>query len=152
MPHPTESHTDNKAGSEQLSRHRSLLESSNWAKPIQKLTSFAGAVFGRKIEENVRQLRSGEPLLIEIRKKSAAVVMSTKQYEDLLAIKLEFENIVRKEGEAYLASSEDEFDDLVASMQASSHSDSMDNLFESTSDDLAASFKPGETEKGFAGK
>jgi hypothetical protein len=138
--------------SEELARHRSMLQASSWAQPIQKLASFAGAVFGRKIEENVRQLRSGDPLLIEIRKKSAAVVMSTEQYEELLAIKLEFESIVRREESGFLESSENEFDQLVANMQTDAHTDSMDALFGSSSSDLASSFKPGETEKGFADK
>ncbi len=149
--HP-ESDSEFEVSPEELSRHRGLVESSSWAKPVQKLVSFGGAVFGRSIEENVRQLSSGDPLLIEIRKKSAAVVMSTKQYEELLAIKTEFEDLVRKEGKVYLASSEDEFDRLLARMQTSAHAVSMEGLFDASADDLAASFKPGETETGHAGK
>jgi hypothetical protein len=149
--HP-ESESEFAVSPEELLRHRSLVESSSWAKPVQKLASFGGAVFGRSIEENVRQLSSGDPLLIEIRKKSAAVVMSTKQYEELLAIKTEFEDLVRKEGKVYLANSEDEFDRLLAGMQSSAHAASMDALFDASANDLATSFKPGVTETGLTGK
>jgi hypothetical protein len=135
-----------------LSRHRGMLETISWAQPVKRLISFGGTLFGRKIEENVNSLKTGNPLHIEVRKKSAAVVMSTKQYEELLAIKSEFENIVKREGKAFLDQSENEFDKLVASMQTTAHADAMDTLFESSSTDLANSFKPGETEKEFKAK
>lgn len=138
--------------SEELSKHRSMLETISWAQPVKRLVSFGGTLFGRRIEENVNSLKTGNPLLIEIRKKSAAVVMSTKQYEELLAIKYEFDNIVKREGKAFLDKSENEFDQLIASMQTTAHADAMDTLFESTSIDLANSFKPGETEKEFKAK
>ena len=138
--------------SEDFSKHRSMLETISWAQPVKRLISFGGTLFGRKIEENVNSLKTGNPLHIEVRKKSAAVIMSTKQYEELLAIKSEFENIVNREGKAFLDQSENEFDQLVASMKTTAHANAMDTLFESNATDLANSFKPGETEKEFKAK
>lgn len=143
----TDLHAELAINPDQLASHRQLLQNIAWARPIDTLAKQAGARFGRNIEASVGQLKAGEPLLIEIRRKTAAVVMSPDHYQELLAVKQEFERIVRDEAGSFFSSAEEEFDQLVSTMQGRPQQAAADTLFASSGDELAARFQPGSTER-----
>lgn len=125
-----------------------LLDRLTWLAPLPHLDSTNGSIFGRQIEQSLRDLKEqrGGVLSINIRNQRAAVVMSTEHYEELLSMKEACVNLVKEQRRLQLDALGGEFDRLYQMMQRPEHKIATEAFFNATAEDLNSSYRPGRTE------
>lgn len=125
-----------------------LLNRLSWLAPLARLNITNGSVFGRQIEQSLRDLKEqrGGVLSINVRNQQAAVVMSIEHYEELLTMKEACVNLVKEQRRLQLEALGDEFDHLYQLMQRPEHKIATEAFFNATAEDLNSTYRPGRTE------
>lgn len=119
----------------------------NWLSPSNQLTEVSGREFGRNIEASLKAIEaSHKPYLLRLRKRPAAVVIATKEYDQLLELKAKYMALLETVKESQLTELSSEFDQLFARISSPQSRQAALSLFGATSEDLASTFQPGRTE------
>ena len=113
------------------------------------------AEFGRNIRRDLTEHVLSEEhhsLLLTLQNKPAAVVLGSDQYrelQDLLQTVHRYAAEIQAQADdAMLALLGDDFDQMYARMNTPEGAQAMASLSEITTDDLAANYRPGDTETG----
>lgn len=119
----------------------------HWLSPSHQLDELTSRDFGRNIEVSLKDIAaSHKPRLLRLRKRPAAVVIATQEYEQLLELKAQYTELLAASKAQQLAGLNTSFDQLFAQIAAPAAQDAALSLFSATSEQLAASFQPGKTE------
>lgn len=119
----------------------------SWLTPPDSLKTFSGGDFGRNIEASIKTISTThKPCLINIRKRSAAVVIGVHEYEEMLNMKDLYARLLEQFTREVVAEAGDEFDQLFARIENPKSHAASDALFSAGGADLASTFKPGRTE------
>jgi len=118
----------------------------NWLSPTASLTSKGGREFGRGIEASLKEVASGSIMRLQLRKRDAAVVMSVAQYEDMVRMKVFYEELIEQVKEKEIMEEADEYEALYQRITSAQSRDATDALFSATSESLRETYQPGRTE------
>ena len=146
---PTEKHpqTPVKHTGLVLTEDVKAIRSAAWLSPIDKLDVVTSKTFGRKIQISIQQIKdSGRPLGLKLRNKFSAVIIDNESYEELLSLKSKYADLVDRVKRNDVAKAGSGFDEMFAQISSPQTAARFKSLRLATTADLAASFKPGETE------
>lgn len=119
----------------------------SWLSPSNQLTEVSGREFGRNIEASLKAIEtSHKPYLLRLRKRPAAVVIATQEYDQLLELKTKYAELLETVKERQLKELSSEFDQLFARISSPASRKAALSLFSATGEDLASTFQPGRTE------
>lgn len=110
-------------------------------KPLAELRDVQGVGFGRGVQA-VKSIET--PVKLTIGNRKRAVVMSARQYEEIVAIVKTCPELVEKAREADLMRVTDSHDALYSRITASRSG--ADALFSASIDEINGSYRPGATE------
>ena len=130
-----------------VERAKGVARRASWLSPLHAISSVASTVFGRRIEEHLRNLEQREGVIkLQLRRRDTAVVMNIDHYQELLQIKAMMEELVANGMSDSLEQASAEYDALYAQITSSKSRQAADALFASEAPDLSASYQPGRTE------
>lgn len=131
-----------------VERAKGVARRAAWLSPLNVMNSVASTVFGRRIEEHLRDLEHREGVIkLQLRRRDTAVVMNIEHYQELLQIKAMMDELVAQGMDASLEQASAEYDTLYAQITAPPSRTAADALFAVESPNLAQSYQPGKTEK-----
>ena len=111
------------------------------------LDQVGSTVFGRNIKSEIEKLAAGKTAVnIMISNKPAAVVLSVNEYDNLVSIRDEYNNLLEANRAKELAAARKEFDELFALMQTAKSREVMSGMIHVTGEELASTYQPGRTE------
>ena len=124
------------------SRAANNLSKLTWLSPIHSISSKHSTEFGRQIELSLNQLTDKHPILrLLLRKSDKAVVIETKQYEEILEMKTNYIHLIEKLRVLEIKQAANEFDKLYLNISSTESRAAADSLFSASSEDLNTSFK-----------
>ena len=130
-----------------VERAKGVARRTAWLSPLNAISSVASTVFGRRIEEHLRDLSQREGVIkLQLRRRDTAVVMNIDHYQELLQIKAMMEELVTRGMSDSLAQASAEYDALYARIRSPQSRQAADALFALDAPDLSASYQPGSTE------
>jgi PHD/YefM family antitoxin component YafN of YafNO toxin-antitoxin module len=111
------------------------------------LNQVGGTVFGRNINDYVNKISANHACVsITIRKKTAAVVLSAKDYDQLVSIRAKYETMMDEQKNKAVETARNQFDELYALMSSKKSANVMRDMINVTGAELAETYKPGRTE------
>lgn len=132
-----------------VAQARQLMRDLGWLAPTETLSSKGGKDFGRQIEASLTELAQGEGILrLQLRKRDAAVVISVRQYEEMLRMKSMYAALVDRVKEKEIAREADDYEALYKRITSPQSRRAADALFSAGTGDLRAGYRPGDTESG----
>jgi hypothetical protein len=124
-----------------------FIQNLNWLSPISALASKGGREFGRGIEASLNEVATKRGvMLLTLRKRDTAVVMSVGHYEEMVRMKALCAQLVERVKEKEIANEADEYEALYQRITSPESRDAADTLFSATTDSLRNSYQPGKTE------
>lgn len=117
-----------------------------WLSPIDSLVSTGARDFGRSIEFNLKLVTQGSVMLLKLRKRDTAVVMSVKHYEEILYFKALYEELVERAKVLKMEDETGEYEVLYQRVSSAQSRKAADHLFSASSADLRNTYKQGKTE------
>lgn len=128
-------------------RAKSLLKRLRWLSPTSALSSAPSSNFGRNIERELLHLSEHDGvMMLKLRKRDAAVVMSVEHYEEMLQMKEACARVIEAESEAAIMRATQDFDALYSRIASPASQRAADDLFSATGKELGQTYKPGKTE------
>lgn len=135
--------------SRRLGEKKALMKRYGWLSPPETLRTSRGSDFGRHIEERIKELKiDNEVLKLRLRRRDSAVVMSLKQYDELLEMKRLCEQLLEEQADEVLEQGVSDFDALYQRLTSQKSRRAADRLFEASAEQLRESYRPGGTEAG----
>jgi len=137
------------SSSRRLGEKKALMKRYGWLSPPDVLKTAKGSDFGRHIEESIKALKNDEGVLkLRLRRRDSAVVMSLKQYDELLEMKQLCEQLLEEHAEGVLDQGVSDFDALYERLISQKSRQAADRLFEASAGQLRESYRPGGTDAG----
>ena len=124
-----------------------FFKSLSWLSPLDRLPSVGSRDFGRGIEAALNKIKDEHAVIrLQLRKKDTAVVMSIKQYEDIVKIKSIYEVLLKQVRDQDITDAIDEYEALYQRITSTESRQAANALFDASSTELANAYQPGQTE------
>jgi DNA anti-recombination protein RmuC len=119
-----------------------------WIKKTNELTSKTGLELSRGIQQTIRELKDDNSvMLVKVRKRDAAVVMSVDNYNELVSLRSEISQLVKHVKRTDIECGHDEYESLYRRISSPDSTQSVDTLFIMSDADIGANHKAGATER-----
>ena len=119
----------------------------SWLSPAANLEVVTGKLFGRAVQSYVQRIKdSRRPLALKLRNRFSAVIIDSESYEELLSLKAKYAELVERVKLSEVASAGDQFEAMFARISAPQTAAGFQSLRLATTEELAATYKPGATE------
>lgn len=129
-------------------RTQNVLADGLRALPAANMASMGVSAFGRRGDKELPKLRREHGALkLTHRGRDAAVVLDIELYQELIGIRDAYKELHRLEKERSLAEGATEFDALLAQIRSPENRDGINQVFDTSDDDINASYRPGDTEQ-----
>jgi len=124
-----------------------FFKSLSWLSPLDMLPITGSRDFGRSIEAALNKIKDEHTVIrLQLRKKDTAVVMSIKQYEDIVRIKAIYEVLLKQVRDQDITDAIDEYEVLYQSITSTESRQAANALFDASSTELANAYQSGQTE------
>jgi len=130
-----------------IMRAKRYFKNLSWLSPLEMLPITGSRDFGRGIEAALNKIKDEHAVIrLQLRKKDTAVVMSIKQYEDIVRFKSIYEVLLKHIRDQDITDAIDEYETLYQSITSTKSRQAANALFEASSTDLSNAYHPGQTE------